>query len=85
MAGLCEGGNEPPGSLKASNEWSRGRYKMERQMEKVEHFEHILLFEFNRGAKAAEAARNICAVFGDNAIGESTARKCFFFFKGGLF
>ncbi|KAJ4448654.1 hypothetical protein ANN_00044 [Periplaneta americana] len=29
----------------------------------------ILLFGFNRGAKAA---RNICAVYGENAIGEST-------------
>ena len=28
-------------------------------------------------AKAAEAARNICAMYGDNAIGESTARKLF--------
>ena len=39
------------------------------------------LFEFNRGAKGAEAARNICAVYGDNAIGESTARKWFPHFK----
>ena len=44
-------------------------------MEKLEHFRHIILFEFNRRAKAAEAARNICAVNGDNAIGERTARK----------
>ncbi|KAJ4435977.1 hypothetical protein ANN_18601 [Periplaneta americana] len=35
------------------------------------HFRHILLFEFNIAAKAAEAARNICAVYGKNAIGES--------------
>ena len=46
-------------------------------MEKLEHFQHILPFEFNRGAKAAEAARNICSEYGDNAIGESTARKGF--------
>ena len=44
-------------------------------MEKLEYFRHILLFEFSRGAKAAEAARNICAVYGDNAIWESTAGK----------
>ena len=50
-------------------------------MEKLEHFRHILLFEFNRGTKAAEAARNICAVYGENAIGESTARKWFSRFK----
>ena len=50
-------------------------------MEKLEHFRHILLFEFNRGAKAAGASREICAVYGDNAIGESTARKWFSCFK----
>ena len=50
-------------------------------MEKLKHFLHILLFEFNRGAKAAEATRNICAVYGDNAIGESTERKWFSRFK----
>ena len=49
-------------------------------MEKLEHFRHIL-FEFNRGAKAAETARNICAMYGDNAIGESMARKWFSHFK----
>ena len=37
--------------------------------------------EFNRAAKAAEAARNICIVYGDNAIGESSARKWFSRFK----
>ena len=50
-------------------------------MEKLEHLRHILLFEFNRGSKAAEAASNICAVYGDNAIGERTARKWFSRFK----
>ena len=42
---------------------------------------HILLFEFNRGAEAAEAARKICAVYEYNDIGESTARKWFSHFK----
>ena len=50
-------------------------------MEKLEHFRHILLFEFNKGAKAAEAVRNICAMYGDNAIGETTERKWFSRFK----
>ena len=53
-------------------------------MQKLEHFRHFFLFEFNRGAKvaeAAEAARKICAAYGDNAIGESTARKWFSRFK----
>ena len=36
-----------------------------------------LLFSLSsiEGTKAAEANRNICAVYGDHAIGESTARK----------
>ena len=51
------------------------------QVEKLVYLRHILLFAFNRGAKAAEAARNIFAVYGDNAIGDSTARKWFPRFK----
>ena len=50
---------------------------MECRVEKFEHFRHILHFEFNRGVKAAEAARNTCAMYGDSAIGESTAGKWF--------
>ena len=50
-------------------------------MEKLEHLRHIIVFEFNRGAKAAEAARNIFALYGDNAIGENTARKWYSRFK----
>ena len=57
------------------SEWSCGCYKMECQVEKMKHFRHILLFEFNRGVKAAKAARNICALYTDNAIREGTTRK----------
>ena len=48
---------------------------MEYQLEKLEHFRRIFLFEFIRGERAAEAARNICAVYGDSAIGESMTKK----------
>ena len=41
----------------------------------------ILLFEFSRGTKPEETARNIYAVYGDNVIGETTARKCIHLFK----
>ena len=54
---------------------------MKCQVEMNENFRHILLFEFNKGVKAAEAARNICSVYGDNAIGLSTARKWFSRFR----
>ena len=47
-------------------------------------FRPNLLFELSRGAKAAEAARNIYAVYGDNVIGDSTERKWFFRFKEDL-
>ena len=40
-------------------------------MEKLEHFRHILLFEYNRGAKAAEAARNICTMPSEGAWQEN--------------
>ena len=54
---------------------------MECQVEKLEHFRHFLFFEFNRGAKAADATWNTWTVYGDNAIGGSTARKLFSHFK----
>ena len=54
---------------------------MKCQLEKLEYFRHILLFEFNRGAKAAEMARNICTMSGDNVIRESTAKKWLSCFK----
>ena len=63
------------------SEWSRGRQKMECQVEKLEHFRYILLFEFNRRVNATEAARNFYALYVDSAIGEITARKWFSHFK----
>ena len=58
---------------------------MECQVEKLEHFRHILLFEFNRRAKSIEVARNICAMYGDSVIGESTEIKWFSRFKEDCF
>jgi hypothetical protein len=39
---------------------------MECQVEKNEHFRQLLVYEFSRGSKAAGAARNICAVYGED-------------------
>lgn len=58
---------------------------MECQVDKNTHFRHHLLFAFNRGAKAAEAAREICAVYGEDAISERTARNWYTKFKSGIF
>ena len=56
-------------------------------MEKLDHFRHILLFEFKREAKTVEVARNICAMYGDNAIREreSMAKNWFSRFKEDCF
>jgi hypothetical protein len=58
---------------------------MECQVEKNEHFQHLLLYEFNRGSKAEEAAQNICAVYGEESIAEKTAQEWFSRFKQGNF
>ena len=41
---------------------------------KKQHFRHLLFFAFHRGQKAVKAARDICMVYGEGVIGESTAR-----------
>jgi hypothetical protein len=46
---------------------------MDYQVEKNEHSRHLLLYDFNRGSKAAEAARNISAVYGGDSIAERKA------------
>jgi histone-lysine N-methyltransferase SETMAR len=58
---------------------------MECQVENNEHIGHCLLYEFSRGSKAAEAARNICAVYGEDSIAKRTAQKWFSRFKQGNF
>ena len=52
---------------------------------KKQRFRHLLFFAFHRSQKAAEAARDICIVYGEGVIGESTARKWFAKFKNGNF
>ncbi|XP_065658549.1 histone-lysine N-methyltransferase SETMAR-like [Hydra vulgaris] len=56
---------------------------MECQVDKNEHFRHHLLFALNRGVKATEAAREICAVYGKIAIAERTVRYWFAKFRSG--
>lgn len=52
---------------------------------KNKHFRHLLFFAFRRGQNAVEAARDICSVYGENIIGQSTAQKWFAKFKKGDF
>ena len=54
--------------------------KMECQVEKNEHFRHL-----HQGSKGANAARDICAVYGEGAIAERTARDWYTKFKNGNF
>ena len=46
---------------------------MEYQVEKNVHFQHLLFFAFNQGSKAAKAACDIFAVYGENAITSHTS------------
>lgn len=43
----------------------------------IRAFRHILIFAFNRGAKATEAARDICEVYGEEAMSRRTAQNWF--------
>ncbi|GBM09015.1 hypothetical protein AVEN_229049-2-1, partial [Araneus ventricosus] len=43
----------------------------------IERCRHHLLFGFNRGFKFAEATREICAVYGEGAMLQNTARHWF--------
>ena len=58
---------------------------MECQVNKTEHFRHHLLFAFNRGVKAAETAREICAVYREGVMPQSTAGRWFSRCKNGNF
>jgi hypothetical protein len=55
------------------------------ECEKNEQFRPLILYELNRGSKAAEAARNICAFYGEDPIAERTTQKWFALFNQGNF
>ena len=59
-------------------------FQMECQVEKKLHFRHLLLFHLNGQENASEAARNICKVYGEEAITERTAQKWFQKFREGI-
>lgn len=58
---------------------------MKCQVDKKEHFRHLLLFEFNRGANAKEATQKICEVYGEDAISLRTSQNWFQRFYDGDF
>lgn len=49
------------------------------------HFRHILLFLFRKGQKAADAHREICAVYGATAVSNNTCDRWFARFRSGDF
>ena len=48
-----------------------------------EHLRHSLLFQFNLGLNASEAARNICTAYGSDAMSRNTAWFWFDRFRNG--
>ena len=60
-------------------------FEMEIPGGKKTHFRHLLYFAFCRNQKAAEAAGDICAVYGEDAIAARTAQNWFTKFKNGNF
>ncbi|KRZ66125.1 Histone-lysine N-methyltransferase SETMAR [Trichinella papuae] len=55
------------------------------QVDKHEHFRHLLIFAFNQGSKGSKAARDICSVYREGAISERTAQRWFSRLKKGKF
>ena len=47
------------------------------------HLRHSLLFQFNLGLNASEAARNICTAYGSDAMSRNTAWFWFDRFRNG--
>jgi len=45
------------------------------------HFRHLMLFFYQKGKNATQAANKICAVYGEGAVAERTVRKWFARFK----
>ena len=58
---------------------------MDCKVNKKSHFRHLLLFAFKRGQKASEVTKDICAVYGEEAIAERTVRDWSVRFKHGNF
>lgn len=51
--------------------------------ENKEHLRHIMLFYFRKGKKASQTCEKICAVYGPDAVVDSTCRKWFRRFRKG--
>ena len=49
------------------------------------HYRHLILFFYQKGNNAKQAANKVCAVHGEGAVAERTVRKWFSRFKAGDF
>ena len=53
--------------------------------ENKQHFQHIMLYYFNKGKNATEMQKKICAVYGEGAVTDQTCQKWFVKFRAGDF
>ena len=53
--------------------------------ENTQHFQHIMLYYFNKGKNATETQKKICVVYGEDAVTDWMCQKWFAKFHGGDF
>ena len=51
--------------------------------ENTQHFQHIMLYYFEKGKNATETQKKICAVYGESSVNDQTCQKWFAKFHSG--
>ena len=55
------------------------------KMEKMQHFQHIMLYYFKKGKNTTKTLKKFCVVYGEGAVTNWTCQKCFVKFCAGDF
>ena len=52
--------------------------------ENMQHFQHIMLYNFKKGKNITEMQKKICAVYGEGAVTDRMCQKWFVKFLGSI-